>query len=227
MSRLNAILFDMDGTLLDSEPIWLRTDLAMIAAYGGFMTEEEHDACVGMGAPSFLPFIKKKYGISASFEELLDFQERTYLEIARNEITPFPEMVAFARWAVESGIKVAIASGSTNAIIDEMTGIAGIQDLFPLRVSSQEVNAGKPEPDVFLEAARRLSVRPEDCLVVEDSIVGIEAAHRAGMHSMAVPHPSVRSREGSLNRADYVFEGGMTTFSREDAVNWVQSQFLL
>jgi len=227
MTQLKAILFDMDGTLLDSEPIWLRADLAMIAAYGGFMTEEEHDACVGMGAPTFLPMIKERYGIKASYEELRDFQERTYLEIARGEITAFPEMVDFARWAAEAGLKIAIASGSTNAIIDEMTSVTGIQSLFPVRVSSQEVQGGKPEPYIFLETARRLSVKPDECLVIEDSPVGVEAASRAGMHSIAVPQPVSGMRAGSFDKADYIFTGGMTTFTCTKAVEWVKSRFRL
>jgi len=227
MNKLKAVIFDMDGTLLDSEPIWLRADLAMIAAHGGFMTEEEHDACVGMGAPTFLPMIKKKYGIKASYEELRDFQERTYLEIARSEITAFPEMVDFARWAAGSGLRIAIASGSTNTIIDEMTTVTGIRELFPVRVSSHEVDRGKPEPFVFLETARRLAVKPEECLVIEDSPVGVEAACRAGMHSMAVPQPVAGPPSDSLKKADYVFNGGMTTFTCSKAVEWVRSRFAL
>ena len=225
MIQLEAILFDMDGTLMDSEPIWLRADLAMIAAHGGFMTEKEHDKYIGMGAVSFLPMIKELYGIDASYEELRDFQERTYLEIARAEITAFPEMVALAHWAIDNKIPVGIASGSTNGIIEEMCMVTGITDLFPVRVSAQEVKEGKPEPHVFLEAASRLNVRPEGCLVIEDSPVGVEAAYRAGMRSMAVPPPMVSDDKGFLTRADYLFEGGMTVFTKEKAVSWIEEEY--
>jgi HAD superfamily hydrolase (TIGR01509 family) len=225
MKKLEAILFDMDGTLLDSEPLWLRSDLAMIAAHGGFMTEEEHDRFIGMGAASFIPFIKEKYGIKTSYQELVNFQERTYLEIARSEITAFPEMVAFARWAVDQGLPVAIASGSTNAIIDEMLDIAGIKDLFSVLVSSQEVEAGKPEPYVFLEACRRLRVSSGGCLVMEDSPIGVEAAHRAGMHIAAVPSPLSLDPDHYFSKADKCFKGGMTVFKCTDMIRWVQENF--
>jgi HAD superfamily hydrolase (TIGR01509 family) len=225
MTKLEAILFDMDGTLMDSEPLWLRADLAMIASYGGFMSEEEHDAYIGMGAVTFIPMIKEKYGIEASYEELREFQERTFLEIARSEITAFPQMVALVHWAIGKNIPVGIASGSTNAIIDEMCSVTGILDLFQVRVSAQEVEEGKPEPHVFLEAARRLQVRPDGCLVIEDSPVGVEAAYRAGMRSIAVPPPMVSDLNGHLNRADLVFQGGMTVFTTEKATTWINSEY--
>lgn len=225
MSRLDAILFDMDGTLMDSEPCWLRADLAMIAAFGGFMTEEEHDACIGMGAVTFLPYVQEKYGITASFEEMKEFQEKTYLEIARAELKPFPEMIAFARWAREKAIPIAIASGSTNHIIEEMTALTGVQELFPVRVSSHEVENGKPSPDVFLEAAKRLAVKPENCLVMEDSPVGVMAAYQAGMHTVAVPPPVVQDAKGYLNKADYLYEDGMPGFGSEKMILWLKEYF--
>ena len=225
MSRLDAILFDMDGTLLDSEPIWLRADLAMIASYGGFMTPEEHDECIGMGSKTFIPMIKERYSIEASFDEIKEFQEKTYFEIARAELQAFPEMVKFARWAKEQGIPLAIASGSTNPIIEEMTALAGIRDLFPLRVSSQEVEKGKPAPDVFLEAASRLKAEPENCLVLEDSPLGVEAALCAGMHAVAVPPSMISDKTGALKKADLVFEDGMVGFTSKRMISWVEKQF--
>ncbi|MDC7234446.1 MAG: HAD family phosphatase [Spirochaetales bacterium] len=225
MSRLDAILFDMDGTLMDSEPCWLRADLAMITAFGGFMTEEEHDACIGMGAVTFLPYVQKKYGITASFDEMKEFQEKTYLEIARAELKPFPEMVRFAQWARETGIPIAIASGSTNVIIEEMTALTGIQELFPVRVSSHEVAEGKPAPDVFIEAAARLAVKPENCLVLEDSPVGVFASWQAGMHTVAVPPPVVQDPKGYLNKADLLIEEGMAGFTADKMITWLKEYF--
>jgi len=227
MSKLDAIIFDMDGTLMDSEPCWLRADLAMIASFGGFMTEKEHDACIGMGAVTFLPYVQEKYGITATFDEMKEFQEKTYLEIARAELKVFPEMVNFARWAREKGIPIAIASGSNNVIIEEMTALTGIQELFPVRVSSHEVENGKPSPDVFLEAARRLAVRPENCLVLEDSPVGVEAAYQAGMYTVSIPPAVIQDPNDYLSRADYVFRGGMMEFSSEKMVKWLETADLL
>ena len=218
MDRIEAVIFDMDGTLLDSEPLFLKADLAVVAAHGGFMSPEEHDRYIGMGTRDFLLMIKGKYSIDASIEELTDFQNATYLELARSEIAVFPEMVKFARWAKEQGLSIAIASGSTNKNIEEMTALTKIRDLFLCRVSSAEVGKGKPEPDIFLETAKRLAVRPECCLVVEDSPFGVEAARRAGMACVAVPQPMAYDPKGYLESADICFPKGITEFRCDDLV---------
>ncbi len=227
MNKIKAVIFDMDGTLLDSEPIWLRADLAMIASYGAFMSEEEHDACIGMGAVTFIPMLKERYGIKAPYQEIHDLQQSTYLEIARQEIRAFPEMVKFARWAIGENLPVAIASGSSPTIIEETTKAAGVSHLFPLKLSAQEVGKGKPDPEVFLESARRLGVKPEECLVMEDSPVGVEAARRAGMHSVAVPPAAVSDANGYLDGADIRFEAGMREFSSETMVRLLKDRELI
>ncbi len=222
--KIKAVIFDMDGTLLDSEPLWLRADLAMVASYGGFMSEEEHDNCIGMGSVNFVNFIKEKYGITAPAEELLEFQKRTYLEIAREEIKAFPEMTAFARWAKEKGLKTAIASGSSPQIIEETTEQAGIRELFFPRLSAQDAGRGKPAPDVFLLAAKQLGVPPKNCLVMEDSPLGVEAARRAGMIAAAIPLPTAPDTQNYLAHAEYLFKEGMREFTSEKMIQLLKEK---
>ncbi len=227
MKELRALIFDMDGTLLDSEGLWLRADLAVVVSYGGTMSEEEHHSYVGVGAKEFLRLVKEKFPIQASLEELEDFQLKTYWEMARKELKAFPEMVALARWADGKGIKKAIASGSPPKLIEEMTELTGIKDLFPLRLSSEMVGKGKPAPDVFLKAAELLQVDPGTCLVFEDSPFGVEAARRAGMASVAVPLPSVVDPKGFLAGATRVVPGGIPNFRCADIIPWIEGEFQL
>ncbi len=222
MQKLKAVIFDMDGTLLDSEPLWLRADLAMVASYGGFMREEEHDGCIGMGAVNFVNFVKKKYGITAKARDMLAFQKQVYLELARENIQAFPEMVSFARQIKSRGLKTAIASGSSRDIIEETTKEAGIRELFPLRLSTEDAGRGKPAPDVFLMAAKSLNLLPEECLVMEDSPHGVEAAERAGMTCAATPLPTVADPENLLEKADYLFKEGMAGFSAEKMIRQLE-----
>lgn len=211
----------MDGTLLDSEPIFLKADMAVVAAFGGFMTEKEHDQYIGIGNKVFLSKVKEMYNIEIALEELVAFQEKTYMEMARAEIAAFPEMVKFARWVRNRGWGSAIASGSAKSVIDELTGMTAVQDLFDHRISSEEVQNGKPAPDVFLEAAKRLKVNPEDCLVMEDSPYGVEAAQRAGMSCVAVPMPVIQDVNSYLPKADLLFEKGMQEFSCDALLEWL------
>lgn len=221
MKKFKAVIFDMDGTLLNSEPIFLKADLAVVAAFGGFMTEKEHDQYIGIGNKVFLSKVREMYKLEISLEDLVVFQEKTYMEIARADISAFPEMVKFATWVKNQGIASAIASGSAKWVIDELTGMTGVKDLFDHRISSEEVEKGKPEPDVFLETARRLAVDPKDCLVIEDSPYGVEAAHRAGMSCVAVPMPVVRDTNSYLPKADLLFEKGMQEFSCDILLQWL------
>ena len=223
---IKAVIFDMDGTLLDSEPVWLKTDLAVVAAYGGFMTPEEHDQYIGMGAKDFIPLLREKYNIQASYEEILAFQLKTVLELARTEIVAFPEMVKFARWAKGKGIATAIASGSASEVIEEMCGFAGIRELFEHRVSSHEVEKGKPWPDVFLETAKRLGIEPEHCLVIEDSPLGVEAARRAGMSCAAVPDPVSTDPKGYLESAGILYPRGMLEFTSASLIEKLEDRVL-
>ncbi|OQY31291.1 MAG: hypothetical protein B6241_14465, partial [Spirochaetaceae bacterium 4572_59] len=221
MKKFKAVIFDMDGTLLDSEPLFLKADLAVVAAFGGFMSEKEHDGYIGIGNRVFLAKVKEMYNIDIPLEELVAFQENTYMEIARADISAFPEMVKFATWVQKQGMTSAIASGSAKTVIDELTAITGVQDLFDHRISSEEVENGKPEPDVFLETARRLGLKAEDCLVIEDSPYGVEAAYRAGMNCVAVPMPVVQDVHSYLPKADLLFEKGMQEFSCDVLLEWL------
>ncbi len=219
---IKAVIFDMDGTLLDSEPLYLKADLSVVAAHSGFMTEQEHDRYIGVGNKAFMASIREIYGIEKSVEDLIEFQEKIYMEMAREEIAAFPEMVKFAQWAKEQGLKIAIASGSSNRVIEELTEIAGVKDLFEHRISSEEVDHGKPAPDVLLETARRLGVAPEECLVIEDSPFGVEASRRAGMTCIAVPQFSTPDPKGYFDYAALRYKQGMQEFTSASLEEWIK-----
>ena len=214
----------MDGTLLDSEPLYLKADLAVVAAHGGFMTEPEHDKYIGVGNKAFMTSIRELYKINKSVEDLIAFQESIYMEMAREQIAVFPEMEQFAQWAKEQGLRIAIASGSSNRVIEELTEIAGVRDLFELRISSEEVEKGKPAPDVFLETAKRLNMAPKECLVIEDSPFGVEAARRAGMACVAVPQFSTPDPNGYFDYASVRYRQGMQEFTASSLEEWIRDK---
>ena len=218
VTPIKALIFDMDGILLDSEPLYLKANLSVVAAHGGFMSEQEYDSYIGIGTQSFYRIVKKRFGFSKSLEDLLAMQEKIYLEIAREEIRIFPEMVKLAEWVVKQGLGCAIASGSSRKVIEELTALTDIRNIFSCIVSSDEVSKGKPEPDVFLEAAKRLGTTVDECLVIEDSPFGVEAARRAGILCAAVPQAGIPDPNSYLQSAEIQYLRGMGTFSCEDLI---------
>ncbi|MEU7543143.1 HAD family hydrolase [Streptomyces sparsogenes] len=187
--RTPAVLFDLDGTLVDSEPHYYEAGRLTLERYGvtGF-TWERHLRFLGIGTRETLEILRREHGIDAPVDELVAVKNRHYLELVRTSAKAFPGMREFAERLLAAGHPVAVASGSSRAAIDAVLEATGLGPLLTVRVSAEEVGRGKPEPDVFLEAARRLGVAPADCVVVEDAAPGVEAARRAGMRCIAVPY---------------------------------------
>lgn len=180
-----ALIFDMDGLMVDSEPLWFRVERDFAAARGGAWTEELAAPCVGRGMRNTL------FSMRDAFVFDLD-PERDAAELIDRFIVRIPELelkrgCAAMLDAAQGNTRVALASSSPARLIDEVLARFGIAPRFDAVVSGEAVAHPKPAPDIFLEAARRLGVAPEHCLVLEDSLAGVTAGHAAGMAVIAVP----------------------------------------
>lgn len=217
-----AVIFDLDGTLVDSEPHYYEAGRRLLAAHGvpGF-TWENHLRFIGIGTQETLETLRRENGLAASVETLLAEKNRLYLELAHSGTEVFPEMRKLVERLHAAGHPLAVASGSSRAAIDAVLGATSLNELLPLRVSAEEVPHGKPEPDVFLEAARRLGVSPAGCVVVEDAPPGAEAAHRAGMRCVAVPYVPAHVTDPAFSGADLLFPGGQREFDAQKAYDWI------
>nr|WTB12044.1 HAD family phosphatase [Streptomyces antimycoticus] len=183
----SAAIFDLDGTLVDSGSAYFSAERDTLAHFGyaGF-TVADHSSFTGMGMEEMWKEVATTWGLNVSPAELLECSNRFYLRHVREGIRVFSEVVELARLLRDAGFAMAVASGSSQEVIRVVLSCAGLDYLFPVRVSAEEVRRGKPEPFVFLEASRSLSVEPDRCVVVEDASVGVEAALRAGMRCVAV-----------------------------------------
>ncbi|WP_413811458.1 HAD family hydrolase [Streptomyces sp. OE57] len=224
MSTMPAVIFDLDGTLVDSEPLYYEAGRRTLERYGvaGF-SWEEHTQFIGIGTRETLETLRERYGIEAPVEELLAVKNRHYLELAATtEI--FPEMRAFVERLRGAGHPLVVASGSSRSAIETALKATGLDALLPVYVSAEDVGRGKPEPDVFLAAARLLAVDPGQCVVIEDAGPGVEAARRAGMRCVAVPYAGGPSPDGELfASAGLLFRGGQPEFDARRAYEWVTS----
>lgn len=203
MKRFAAVIFDMDGVIVDSEPLHERAFLEIFEEMGYGATHGIHfpDYYGRSDLALWLDFVER-HRPSQSLVELSEWKQRRLIDILRAEQPIFdaiPELVE----KLAARHRLGLASGSLHAVINEVLAMRELRRFFSVRVSVEDVREGKPAPDVFLRAADLLEVRPADCCVIEDSAAGVEAARAAGMQVIAITNTLPRER---LGRASHIVE---------------------
>jgi HAD superfamily hydrolase (TIGR01509 family) len=184
---IEAVVFDLDGVLLDSEHLWDRARRDVVAEHGGQWRAGATEAMQGMSSLEWAPYLREHLGLELADGEIVDLVVDKLLDGYHRELPLLPGAVGAVerlgtRWPL------ALASSANRVVIDEVLLMAGLQDAFAVTVSSEEVARGKPAPDVYLEAARRLGHSNHRCAAIEDSGSGIRAALAAGLLVVAVPN---------------------------------------
>lgn len=200
--RPQAIIFDMDGVIVDSEPRHERAFMQVFQAIGHGETHGIHfpDYYGTSDATLWRDFIAKHGHTRHTFEELLVWRQRHFLEILRREEPIFetlPELVE----KLGARFKLAVASGSLHPVIDAVLAMKNLRQHFPVVVSSSDVPRGKPAPDIFLRAAELLGVAPSACVVIEDSAFGVTAGKVAEMTVIGITNSLPAEK---LRHADHV-----------------------
>ncbi|MFI6206146.1 HAD family hydrolase [Streptomyces sp. NPDC051041] len=224
MSELGtlSVLFDLDGTLVDSEPNYYEASRQVLAEHGvPDFSWTEHQRYVGISTRETVADWKERYGLRASVEELFTAKNRRYLELARASTPAYPEMRKFVELLATEGVPMAVASGSSPEAIGAVLAGTGLDAYLTTVVSADEVAHGKPAPDVFLEAARRLGARPADCVVLEDAAPGAVAAHAAGMRCIAIPYVAEQADAPEFATAGLLLRGGQREFTARAAHDWL------
>ncbi len=200
---IEAVVFDLDGVLIQSEEVWDAVRERYVRERGGRYDDEVQRAMMGMSAPEWSRFLAEEADVAESPERINADVVELMLEAYQRDLPLLPGAVeVVGRLAAQ--YPLGLASSSNRAIFEEVLRLAGIADAFQATVSSEEVARGKPAPDVYLEAARRLGVAPERCAAVEDSHAGIRSAHAAGMRVIAIPNASYPPDAEALALADAV-----------------------
>lgn len=188
---MEAVIFDMDGVLIDSQPYHYKADIDTMSEYGVFEDEKFYEAFAGTTTQDRMKTIKEMFSLTADIEEMTARREQMILDIIRNEevcaIKGIPEMLISIK---SKGIKTAVASSSSYELINMILAKLGIMNYFDSIASGVDVKRGKPAPDVFLLAAERIGVPPYKCVVVEDSENGIKAAIAARMTAIGYINPT-------------------------------------
>lgn len=186
-----AIIFDMDGVLVDSEPFHVTIERRQFELNNLAITDEEHHQYMGVASDVMWHAIAKGHNLPLKVEVLIaqNLEESIRFFNELKEIPVMPGLVEVLEALTVRGYPMAVASSSFHEIIELILTRTGLRRYFPHIVSSKEAGKSKPEPDVFLLAARKLGVNPTECLVVEDSFNGIKAAKAAGMRCIAYQGP--------------------------------------
>lgn len=202
---IEAVVFDMDGVLIDSEQVWDDVREALARERGGHWHEGAQREMMGMSSPEWSRYMHERIGLAEPPEEI----NRIVVERMVERYADGPPWVPGAIDAVHrlaDDFVLGLASSSNRELIDGVLEAGGLADLFAGTVSSEEVAAGKPAPDVYVEAARRIGVEPVACAAIEDSHNGIRAAKAAGMRCVAIPNIHFPPGAEALAEADVVLE---------------------
>jgi len=200
---IDAVVFDMDGVLIQSEEVWDEVREAYVRERSGRYDAEIQRAMMGMSSTEWSRYLHETAGVP-------DEPEAINAEVVRRMLASYHDHLPLIDGAVDAVRRIAaryplgLASSSNRQLIDAALEIAGLASCFNATVSSEEVAHGKPAPDVYLEAARRLGVDPTHCAAVEDSHGGIRSAKAASMRVIALPNPSYPPGEDALAQADVI-----------------------
>jgi HAD superfamily hydrolase (TIGR01509 family) len=203
VAHIEAVVFDLDGVLVDSEHVWDEARKELAAERGGRWHDRASRDMMGMSSLEWSRYMHDEIGLREPPEEISAEVVRRLEEIYRRELP----LVEGAREAVErlaARWPLALASSSNRELIDLVLELSGLARHFRVTVSSEEVARGKPAPDVYLEAGRRLGLPPERCAAIEDSENGIRSAKAAGMRVLAIPNPQYPPEDDALALADEV-----------------------
>jgi HAD superfamily hydrolase (TIGR01509 family) len=202
---IDAVVFDLDGVVIQTEELWDEVREAFVRERGGRYDAAAQRAMMGMSSVEWSRFLHHELGVADEPEEIS-------AEVVRRMLARYRERLPLIDGAVDAVERLAarwplaVASSSNRPLIDAVLELSGLDRFFRATVSSEEVPRGKPAPDVYLEAARRLAVEPERCAAVEDSHGGIRSAKAAGMLVVAIPNPTYPPDDEALALADVVLE---------------------
>jgi HAD superfamily hydrolase (TIGR01509 family) len=202
---IEGVVFDLDGVIIDSEELWDEVREGLAREHGGRWSEQAQEDMMGMSSTEWSRYMHEVVGLPEPPEEI-------NREVVHRMLDRYTEKLPLIDGAVDAVKRLAarwplgLASSSNRELIDHVLSLSGLEPYFKVTVSSEEVERGKPAPDVYLEAAQRLGVEPSRSAAIEDSANGIRSAHAAGMHVVAIPNHAFPPPADVLALANVVLE---------------------
>ena len=184
---IKAVIFDMDGVMIDSEPLWEKAERILLGKRGIDYTPDYRDKIVGLNQNDSGALLIETFNLDESVVDIINERVKILTGIYEKELKTVEGLLPLLDEIKEQGIPLAVASSSPMRLIKFVLNMFSLNDYFDVLVSGECIENGKPHPDIYLEAARQLGVEPSECLAIEDSINGVLSAKSAGMVCIAVP----------------------------------------
>ena len=201
---MRSVIFDLDGVLADSEPWWNKIDAKLLAEYGVTYRGEYHRNVLGVSYRLACEFYKKTFGLSASVEELMRRRGEIATEFFADRIGLFPSVKPVLQEVRQMNLRLAVATSSVSASARPFLARHELTGFFDVVVTGEEVERGKPAPDIYLCAAEKLGVPADASLVIEDALSGVAAAKAANMRVAAIPDTRFVDPREYAKQADYM-----------------------
>jgi HAD superfamily hydrolase (TIGR01509 family) len=186
VNGFEAVIFDMDGVLIDSEPLHFAVLSDLLARAGHTLTRAENEQFIGTTSEAMFSTLIARHGLSGTVAEYIARYDETLLRVLREPHAPAPGVIALMARSRELGKRLAVASSSRRPWVEATIQSLGLADAFDAVVTGDDVERGKPDPAIYLLTAQRLGVRPDRCVAIEDSPNGVQSARLAGMTVLGV-----------------------------------------
>ncbi|OWZ83859.1 HAD family hydrolase [Natranaerobius trueperi] len=203
MCKIKAVIFDMDGVIIDSEPIHIEIEKKLIKKMGIELDSKQHESYIGMTMEALWEQIRSDFKLNYSVEELVEnHKKEVYNYLASSALPLFPNIKNLILESKQNNLETAVASSSPKKIIELVVNKLDINCFFDYLISGEQVQKSKPYPDIFLQTAKQLRVSPNQCLVIEDSSNGVKAAKAAEMKCIGFQNPNSGNQD--LSVADFI-----------------------
>ncbi|HOK43335.1 MAG TPA: HAD family phosphatase [Thermoclostridium caenicola] len=200
---IKALVFDMDGVIIDSEPIQCEIAVAVMRSFGAEPSPSELYEFIGVTNQTMWPILKERHNIKASVEELLErqqeYKKKRFFQEPIEAIDGIGDLV---KTAVAKGLKIALATSSPRYFAEHILKTTGLMPYFDVMVTADDITRSKPDPEIYLKAAQHLGIEPAACVAIEDAELGIQSAKSAGMRVIAFKNPN--SGRQDTSKADFV-----------------------
>jgi HAD superfamily hydrolase (TIGR01509 family) len=204
-SPVQAVVFDLDGIILDSEQTWNEARTQLARQYGRTWTHRDQVDMMGSSPRTWPAQMAQKLSLPLAPEDIRQSVVGTLLESYKRSLPIVPRAPEVAR-ALATNWPLGLASSSDRAVIDYVLELADLSNLFTVTVSSEEVDNGKPSPDIYLETCRRMGVDPKNCVAIEDSWSGLVSAASAGLAVIAIPNKTYQPSREFVQLADVTLQ---------------------